>query len=100
MKAMRLFIDVHDKKNQTFPPEISREQFEKFFDGYEKACSEEGVVLVRTYVSYQSGQAFCLTMAPNQEAVRRAHERVGLAFDSITEVEAADPHDTFFRRAA
>ena len=86
------------KANSTFPAQISRDEFEKFLAGYEKACGEEGVVIVRTYVGYQEGRAFCLTMAPNAEAVRRAHERVGLAFDSITEVETASPNDTFFER--
>ena len=32
-----------------------------------------------------------------RDAVRRAHERVGLPFDSITEVSTATPGDTFFR---
>jgi hypothetical protein len=39
-------------------------------------------------------------MAEDAEAVRRAHERVGLPYDSITEVATATPGDTFFRRTA
>jgi len=56
-------------------------------------------VSLRVHVSYAEGRAFCLTMAPNADAVKRAHERVGLPFDSISEVTTATPGDTFFRRA-
>jgi hypothetical protein len=38
-------------------------------------------------------------MAPSAEAVRRAHERVGLPFDDITEVVTSTPGDIFFVRA-
>ncbi len=97
---MRLFLDVHDKDHSTFPPELSPAQFEQFFALFEAACAVEGVVIVRTHVGYREGRAFCLTMAPDADAVRRAHDRVGLGFDSITEVETASPNDTFFRRIA
>jgi hypothetical protein len=39
-------------------------------------------------------------MAADADAVKRAHERVGLPFDSISEVATATPGDTFFRRKA
>jgi hypothetical protein len=94
---MRLFIDVHDKKNKTFP-EISREDFEKFLGEFDKSCGQNGVVIVRSHVNLHDGRAFSLTMAPNDEAVRCAHNAVGLGFDSITEVETASPNDAFFQR--
>ena len=94
---MRFFIDVHDKKNKTFP-EISREDFEKFLGEFDRSCLQNGVAIVRSHVSLRDGRAFCLTMAPNAEAVRHAHDAVGLGFDSITEVETASPHDAFFQR--
>jgi len=99
MPKMRLFIDTHDKRNKSFPGELSRQQFVAFFAAYEEACQAEGVVLVRTHVGYGDGRAFCLTMAATAEAVRRAHERVGLPFDDIIEVESAGPADTFFQMA-
>jgi hypothetical protein len=58
------------------------------------------VVPVRVHVGYGQGRAFCFTLAPDAEAVRRAHERVGLPFDSITEVATATAGDTFFKRNA
>lgn len=98
MQAMKFFIDTHDQQNQTFPAGISREQFEQFYAQYEQVCLTEGVVPLRVHLGYGDGRAFCFNMAPDAEAVRRAHERVGLPFDTITEVETATPGDTFFRR--
>ena len=100
MKSLRFFLDTHDTAKGTFPAGLTPEQFDGFYPQYEAACYEEGVVPVRVHVGYGDGRAFCLTMAPDAEAVRRAHQRVGLAFDSITEVRMATPGDTFLRRAA
>ncbi len=100
MQAMRFFLDTHDQSRGTFPPGLTPADFEAFFEQYEAACYAEGVVPLRTHVSYADGRAFCLNMAPDAEAVRRAHARVGLPFDSIAEVTTATPGDTFFRRQA
>lgn len=100
MQAMKFFIDTHDVSNSTFPAGLTPEQFEGFFAQYERACYDEGVVPLRLHVGYAQGRAFCLTMAPDADAVRRAHARVGLPFDDITEVTTATPGDTFFRRSA
>lgn len=100
MQAMKLFMDTHDQAQGSFPQGLTNEQFEDFFGQYEQACLAENVVLLRVHVGYQDGRAFCLTMAPDAEAVRRAHERVGLPFDAISEVQTATPGDTFFRRHA
>lgn len=95
MQKLRFFMDTHDKNHQTFPENISPEQFRLFFSGYEEACRAEGVIPVRLHVGFQDGRAFCLTMAESADAVRRAHERVGLPFDAITEIETATPADAF-----
>jgi len=100
MQAMKFFIDTHDQNDKTFPPGLTTEQFEAFFGQYEQACLAEGVVLLRVHVGFGEGRAFCFTMAPDAEAVRRAHERVGLPFNEITEVTTATPGDVFFRRQA
>jgi hypothetical protein len=100
MQPMRYFIDTHDRTLKTFPEGLTPEQFEGFYALYEKACQVEGVVPIRTHVGYAEGRAFCLNLAPDADAVRRAHERVGLPFDSITEVKMATPGDTFFHRPA
>lgn len=100
MKEMKFFIDTHDSRHKTFPAGLTAEQFSGFLAQYEEACAAEGVVLVRVHVGLADERAFCLTMAPDADAVRRSHERVGLPFDSITEVKMATPGDMFFRRAA
>lgn len=98
MSELRYFIDTHDRTRDTFPQKIGVDEFEGFFALYEQACAAEGVVPIRIHVGYEAGRAFCLNLAPDAEAVRRAHDRVGLPFDSITEVAMASPGDTFFRR--
>lgn len=98
MQAMRFFIDTHDSSNQTFPEKLTREEFETFYTGYEAACFEEGVVPIRIHVGYEEGRAFCLNMAPDADTVKRVHEKVGLPFDTITEVTMATPGDMFFKR--
>jgi hypothetical protein len=97
---MKLFLDTHDRDHHSFPAQLTPAQFEAFFAQYEQACYAEGVIPVRVHVGYGEGRAFCLTLAPDVEAVRRAHARAGLPFDTITEVQTATPGDTFFRRAA
>jgi hypothetical protein len=100
MTPLRYFLDTHDASKGTFPPGLTPEQFSGFYPGYEAACFEEGVVPVRIHVGYDDGRAFCLTMAADADAVRRAHQRAGLPFDSITEVLLASSGDTFLPRAA
>lgn len=100
MQKMKFFVDTHDVKTGTFPAGLTPEQFEGFFAQYDEACTEENVVVLRVHVAYEDGKAFCFTMAPDADSVRRAHERVSLPFDSISEVQTATPGDTFFRRTA
>lgn len=100
MKSLKFFMDTHDRANKTFPAKITPVEFEGFYAKYEKACYEEGVIPVRLHVGYNDGRAFCLTMAPDTESVKRAHDRVGLPYDTITEIATATPADTFFRRSA
>lgn len=100
MEPMRFFIDTHNVANNTFPAGLSSRDFEGFFVTFEAACRAEGVVLLRAHAGLADGRAFCFTMAPDADAVRRAHARVGLPFDDITEVMTATPGDTFFRAKA
>ncbi len=100
MQPMKFFLDTHDQTKKTFPGGISKEDFAAFFAKYEKAAREEGVVILRVHVGFEEGRAFCFNMAPSADHVRRAHEKVGLPFDSITEVTTATPGDLFFRAQA
>jgi hypothetical protein len=100
MQAMRYFLDTHDRARGSFPAQLSPEEFEVFFAQYEAACQAEGVIPLRTHVGFAEGRAFCLNLAPDAESVRRAHQRVGLPYDDISEITTATPGDTFFRRRA
>ncbi len=91
----KYFIDTHDRKNGTFPAKISKEELAGFFAKYEAACREEGVTLLRLHVSLEEGKAYCFTTAKSADAVKRAHERVGLPFDGITEVTTITPADLY-----
>ncbi len=97
MKTMKFFLDTHDRDKETFPKKITPAEFEKFYAQYKQVCYDEGVIPIRLHVGYNDGKAFCLTMAPDIETVQRAHEKIGLPYDSITEVQMATPGDTFFR---
>ncbi len=88
MEDMKYFIDTHDKQNQTFPDGITEDQLADFYKGYEKACQEEGVISLKIHAGLGEGRAFCLNMAPSAEAVKKVHEKVGLPFDTITEVKS------------
>ncbi len=99
MQAMKFFMDTHDRDNGSFPADLDAAQFQAFFVQYEAACRQEGVTLLRVHLGLGAGRAFCFTMAPDAEAVRRAHERVGLPFDDITEVSSASPADLQFHLA-
>lgn len=100
MQAMRYFLDTHDRARGSFPAQLSPDEFEVFFAQYEAACQAEGVIHLRTHVGFAEGRAFCLNLAPDAESVRRAHQRVGLPYDDISEITTATPGDTFFRRRA
>ena len=100
MKPMKFFLDTHSQDTETFPGGLTQEQFEIFYTRYEQACLEEDVVPLRIHLSYDDARAFCFTMAPDAAAVERAHEKVGLPFDTITEVTTVTPGDTFFQRRA
>jgi hypothetical protein len=91
----KYFIDVHDRRNGTFPAKISKEELAGFFAKYEAACREEGVTLLRLHVSLEEGKAYCFTSARSADAVKKAHERVGLPFDGITEVNTVTPGDLY-----
>lgn len=95
MNAMRLFLDSHDRQRDTFPARLSREELRAFYASYEQACAAEGVIPVRLHVGLGEGRAYCLNLAQDADAVRRAHERVGLPFDAITEVSTVAPSDLF-----
>ena len=84
---MKYFIDTHDKTKESFPQEaVTEAQFIEVYGGFDKACEDERVTAVGAHVNLEEGKAFCFTTGPDKEAVRRAHEKIAMPFDSITEV--------------
>jgi hypothetical protein len=98
MKPMRYFVDTHDHRSGTFPVGLSKPDFAAFFAQYEKEAREEDVVVLHAHVGLAEGRAFCFNAAADADAVRRAHEKAGLPFDTITEVSTATPGDLVFER--
>ena len=96
-QPMKFFLDTHDHRSSTFPAGISEGQFTDFFAKYEKACRQEGVVVLRAHVGIEAGRAYCFNMAESAEQVKRCHDAVGLPFETITEVTTATPGDLTFK---
>lgn len=91
MGPRKYFVDTHDHRSGTFPAGLSTAEFVSFFARYEQAARDEGVVVLRAHVGLADGRAFCVNEASDSEKVRRAHERAGLPFDTITEVGTVAP---------
>jgi Protein of unknown function (DUF4242) len=47
---------------------------------------EDGGADLGAHVNMKGRKAFCFTKAPDGDAIRRAHEKLNIPFDSITEV--------------
>lgn len=97
MKTLKYFMDTHNKSNGTFPKDITKEALAEFYKSYEQACEEEGVISIQTHIGLKDGKAFCYNLAPSIEAVKRVHEKVGLPYDSITEIETITPADILLK---
>ncbi len=95
MSEFKMFIDTHSRDSETFPQQISPAEFAAFYVAYQQACAEEEVISLNVFSDIAQGKAYCLTLAKSAEAVKRAHERVGLPFDSISEVKSISPADLF-----
>lgn len=85
---MRYFIDTHDHEKGSFPKEkLNEAQFIATYDGFAEACEHEGGLAMGAHVNLGEGKAFCFTAGPDVESIRKAHEAIGLPYDSITEVK-------------
>ena len=85
---LKFFMDEHQREFDSFPKEpITDEEFTQVYKGFERACEEQGVVPMGSHVNCQQGRAYCLIAAPSEEAVRIAHEKIGLPYNKITEVK-------------
>jgi hypothetical protein len=84
---VKYFIDTHDRTRNSFPAEeASQEQFLAIYSGMDEALLSEGGFLSGAHVNLAEGKAFCHTAAADEAAVAAAHEKIGLPYDSITQV--------------
>jgi hypothetical protein len=84
---MKYFMDTHDRAKGSWPEqEISESEFVRIYHGFAKAVAEQGGHDLGAHVNVKEGRAFCFTYGPDEEAIRRAHEKMHFPFDSITEV--------------
>lgn len=88
---MKYFMNTHDSENGTFPEGLGQEELDGFYKAYNQACKEESVVSIKTHIGNDEGKAFCFNMAESKEAVFRVHEKVGLPYDSIIEIDSIFP---------
>jgi uncharacterized protein DUF4242 len=75
------FMDVH-----TGMAGVSAEALAEAHDADLAIQAEEGVNFKHAWADPSTGMVFCLSEAPNAEAVQRIHERAGHPADSVYEV--------------
>lgn len=80
---MPKFMDYHEKL-PPMPPEMVQQMQARIQAGQ---SDENGVTPLNVFIS-GDGEAYCLSEAPNAEAVRKAHEAVGVPVEKIIEVNS------------
>jgi Protein of unknown function (DUF4242) len=78
---MPRFMDVHSGFSG-----ITRDQLMEAHRKDQAIEGQEGVRFVKAWADPKSGKAFCLSEAPNKEAVLRVHEKAGHPTTEIYEV--------------
>ncbi len=78
---MAQFIDIH-----TGMTGITREQLEMDHRKDLEIEGDEQVHFLKAWADPTSGKVFCLSEAPDKEAVLRVHEKAGHPTDEIYEV--------------
>ncbi|WP_372736078.1 SCO4226 family nickel-binding protein [Nocardioides sp.] len=78
---MAKFMDVH-----TSMTGVSAEDLKAAHQADLDIQGEEGVDFQQAWADPTTGHVFCLSEAPNAEAVRRIHERTGHPADQIHEI--------------
>ena len=77
---MPKFMGIH-----TLPPGgFTREQLDQFAQAAQQDPTVRGD---RSFVNLSEGKAVCVLEAPDQEAVAAWFEKMGMPYDSITQLE-------------
>ena len=92
-------MDTHDRAKGSWPQtELSEEEFVQVYEKFGEAVAEQGGHDLGAHVNVEQGKAFCFTWGPDEDAIRRAHEKLHFPFDSITEVKRVTGVDLRPRR--
>jgi hypothetical protein len=84
---MKYFMDTHDRSKGSWPSDdISEAEFIRIYAEFGKAVAEQGGHDLGAHVNVKAYRAFCFTYGPDEDAIRRAHEKLHFPYDSITEV--------------
>ena len=75
------FMDVHDGMH-----DITDEQLAEAHKADLDIQDQEGVNFKHAWADPKAGKVFCLSEAPNAEAVKKIHERAGHPTDQVFEV--------------
>jgi hypothetical protein len=85
---VKYFIDTHDRTKGSFPvADLTQDQFLATYQGFEAALAEQGGFATGAHLNLGEGKAYCLTAADDEDAVFAAHEKIGLPYDSICQVQ-------------
>jgi len=85
--AMKYFIDTHDRAKGSFPAEqVTAEQFEALYGQLDSALQAAGGLALGAHINLGEGKVFCLTAGADEAGISAAHDKIGLRYDSITEV--------------
>jgi len=85
---MKYFMDTHDRSKGSWPQDdISEEEFLEVYAEFGRAVAEQGGHDLGAHVNVAACRAFCFTYGPDEDAIRRAHEKLHFPYDSITEVQ-------------
>ena len=86
---MKYFIDTHDRAKASFPAEeVTQEQFLAIYSGFDEALEAGGGFAIGgAHVNLAEGKAYCLTCAADVAVVTAAHDKIGLPYDGITQVQ-------------
>jgi hypothetical protein len=86
--TMKYFIDTHDRTKGSFPEtDLTQDQFLATYHGFELALQAQGGFATGAHLNLEAGKAYCLTAADSEEAVFAAHDKIGLPYDSICQVQ-------------
>ena len=85
---MKYFVDTHDRAKGSWPrDDISEDEFIDIYAEFGRAVVEQGGHDLGAHVNVAACRAFCFTYGPDEDAIRRAHEKLHFPYDSITEVQ-------------